>query len=242
MKKRRNNLNRAFGRGMAAVALISVVLSGCKKEPPPPPPPVQVNPLPKKEVQGGMTSAKAAQKTPAGTPATQPAAASVLAKPAAAPAAPPPSTVATAAAGPTAGKADVQKQMSSARAGQSPTSISLDFTKRRDPFRPYVQAPVVPPPAAGKVARPARDLLPIQSFDTESFKVTGIIAGLRDNSALVIDPKGKGYVVKEGMLLGSNNGRIKKITTSTVEVEENYRDDSGKVRKRVVKLALTRKR
>jgi len=87
-----------------------------------------------------------------------------------------------------------------------------------------------------------KDALPIQSFDTEKFRVTGIITGVRENSALVIDPNGKGYVVREGMMLGSNDGRIKRITSSTVEVEENFRDDNGRVKKRVVKLALTRKK
>lgn len=228
--------------GIVVVALFSTALAGCKKEQPPPPP-VQVQPLPKKTVQGGITSAKAAQVNPSGKPASQPAVPPpAQAKPATAPGAPPPVTSAAPATGQTAGKVAVQKQISTVRAGQSPTSINLDFTKRRDPFRPYVQAPATPPPAAGRIARPVKDLLPIQSFDTESFKVSGIIAGINNNSALVIDPKGKGYVVKEGMLLGSNNGRIKRITASTVEVEENYRDDSGKVRKRVVKLALTRKK
>jgi len=242
MRKRRTNLNLLLYVGMVALALISTALPGCKKEQPPPPP-VQVNPLPKKAVQGSVSSAKTAQVKPAAT-ATPPAAVKPAQSQPVAPAVPAPAPVKTTAAvtGPTAVKTDMQKQMSSARIGQPPTAISLDFTKRRDPFRPYVQAPAVQPSAAGKVAKPARDLLPIQSFDTESFKVSGIIAGLRENSALVIDPKGKGYVVREGMLLGSNDGRIKRITASTVEVEENYRDDGGKVRKRVVKLALTRKK
>ena len=243
MRKRRTNLNLLLYVGMVALALISTALPGCKKEQPPPPP-VQVNPLPKKTVQGSVSSAKTAQAKPAAT-ATPPAAVNpAKGQPVAAPSVPAPAPVKTTAAvtGPTAVKTDMQKQMSSARIGQPPTAISLDFTKRRDPFRPYVQAPAAQPSAAGKVAKPVKDLLPIQSVDTESFKVSGIIAGLRENSALVIDPKGKGYVVREGMLLGSNDGRIKRITASTVEVEENYRDDGGKVRKRVVKLALTRKK
>lgn len=237
MRKRRSNLNLVCRAGMVALALISTALPGCKKEQPPPPAPIQVKPLPKKAVQGNSSSAKKAQPN-------QTAPAPAPARPAAAPgvAPPVPAKAPAAVPVPVTGKPGVQKPVSSARTGQPATAVSLDFTKRRDPFRPYVQAPAAQPPSAGKVVKQVKDLLPIQSFDTESFKVTGIIAGLRDNSALVIDPKGKGYVVREGMLLGSNNGRIRKITASTVEVEENYRDDGGKVRKRVVKLALTRKR
>ena len=87
-----------------------------------------------------------------------------------------------------------------------------------------------------------KDPLPIQSFDTEKFKVSGIITGLKENSALVIDPNGKGYVVKEGMQIGNNDGYVKRVTNSTVEVEECFRDDNGRVRKRLVKLTLIRKK
>ena len=52
----------------------------------------------------------------------------------------------------------------------------------------------------------------------------------------------KGYVIKEGMQIGSNEGLVKKVTNSTVEVEESFRDDNGRVRKRLVKLPLIRKK
>jgi type IV pilus assembly protein PilP len=135
----------------------------------------------------------------------------------------------------------LQKQITSARVPQPVSVVSFDFTNKRDPFKPYVQAPVAPA-APGKPARKMKDLLPIQTFDTEKFKVTGIITGIRENSALILDPSGKGYVVREGMLVGSNDGKIRRITNSTVEVEEVFRDDSGRMKKRLVKLTLTRKK
>ena len=137
----------------------------------------------------------------------------------------------------------LQKQMSTATRLQPPGGVSLDFTSRRDPFKPFLPAPVAPLPGAGKVGRSRiKDPLPIQTFDTDKFRVSGIITGMKENSALVIDPAGKGYVVKEGMPIGINDGRVKRVTTSAVEVEETFRDDSGKVRKRLVKLTLIRKK
>ncbi len=260
MRKRRTNLNLVFRGGLVCFALLSAALPGCKKKAEPPP--QAVIPMPQKPVQQNVSTNKKAVGTPAPAPAA-PVAAQAPAKPAtpaasgappvpakpAAPVAPgaapvppkPAAPVATGVAQPSAGvTAGIQKQVSSGRLAPAPAGISLDFTNRRDPFRPFVQAP--PPTAAGKVARSLKDALPIQSFDTEKFRVTGIITGVRENSALVIDPNGKGYVVREGMMLGSNDGRIKRITSSTVEVEENFRDDNGRVKKRVVKLALTRKK
>lgn len=131
----------------------------------------------------------------------------------------------------------VQRQFSSA-ASPSAGPARLDFANRKDPFRPYLQ-----PKAEKNVALRARpaNLLPIQSYSVEQFRVTGIIAGLRENKALVVDPAGKGYVVKTGMNIGSNNGVITKIGPSFIEVAEKYRDDAGKTKKRLVKLSLAKK-
>jgi type IV pilus assembly protein PilP len=133
----------------------------------------------------------------------------------------------------------VQKQQSTVKATENlaPTS---DFSNRKDPFKPFVapQAQVARPIASAKAA----DLLPIQSYDLGKFKVAGIIVGLKENRALVIDPAGKGYVLKQGMLIGDNDGRISRITATTVEVVENYRDDNGRIRKRTVKLTLPQKK
>ena len=85
-------------------------------------------------------------------------------------------------------------------------------------------------------------LLPIQSYDLSKFKVSGIIVGLKENRALIVDPTGKGYVVRQGMAIGTNDGTIVKITPSYIEVAETYREDSGKLRKRNVKLSLMPKK
>ena len=133
----------------------------------------------------------------------------------------------------------VQKQQSTVKATENlaPTS---DFSNRKDPFKPFVapQAQAARPIASAKAA----DLLPIQSYDLSKFKVAGIIVGLKENRALVIDPTGKGYVLKQGMLIGDNDGRISRITATTVEVVENYRDDNGRISKRTVKLTLPQKK
>ena len=86
-----------------------------------------------------------------------------------------------------------------------------------------------------------KDLLPIQSYELSKFKVAGIIVGLKENTALVIDPAGKGYVVKQGMLIGSDDGKITRITATTIEVVESY-NDNGRIRKKTSKLILPQKK
>ena len=151
------------------------------------------------------------------------------------PPAPPPSQPVVKAVQP------VLKAMSSAMPGV--VDQTLNFTTKKDPFKPFV----VPPPEArpASVARGrirTEDLLPIQQFDVNKFRVSGIIAGLNGNTALLIDPAGKGYVVKEGMLIGNSDGRISRIRPSSIEVVEPYRDDNGHARKRTIVLTLLKKK
>jgi type IV pilus assembly protein PilP len=135
----------------------------------------------------------------------------------------------------------VQKQPSSAKIGENLTP-SLDFNNKKDPFKSFVvpQAQSAKPVAsAGR--KSTKELLPIQNYELSKFKVAGIIVGLKENSALVIDPAGKGYVVKQGMLIGSNDGHVTRITATTIEVVENY-IDNGRIRKTTSKLILPQKK
>lgn len=136
----------------------------------------------------------------------------------------------------------VQKQATSAKnavVGEQP----LDFSKKKDPFKPFVAEPVAQPQQKAKVAVAVAKggLLPIQSYEVNKFIVSGIIVGLKENTALIVDPAGKGYVVREGMLIGINDGRISRINASSIEVVEQYRDDNGRVRKRTIVLTLSKK-
>lgn len=157
---------------------------------------------------------------------------------------PPPQPATPKPAAPAKSAAPLQAQLSSA----SKVGAPVDFSKKTDPFKS--QAPVVAKPQPGSpgsgggggVASPAADLLPIQSYEVSKFKVAGIIAGLRENQALVIDPNGKGYVVKAGMQIGNANGRISRITSSSVEVVERYREGGGRPKSRTIVLTLPKKR
>lgn len=136
-----------------------------------------------------------------------------------------------------AAKQPVQQQATSAKL-PAVAAPQLDFTKWKDPFKPFVEPKVekAPAPRAGTAG-----LLPIQSYSVEQFRVSGIIVGLKESKALIIDPAGKGYVVKQGMAIGINNGVITRITPSFIEVAERYRDDTGRMTKRTVKLSLPKK-
>lgn len=135
----------------------------------------------------------------------------------------------------------VQSQQSSAKPGETVQQL-LDFSNKKDPFRPLAVEPARP--AAPRTVRSRvfqGEGLPIQNYDVQKFRVSGIITGFKENTALVIDPSGKGYVVKEGMLMGNMGGRISRIGASEVDVVEHYQDDNGHNRKRTIRLTLHKK-
>lgn len=134
----------------------------------------------------------------------------------------------------------IQKAVSSSLL-QAPALNQFDFSNKKDPFKPYVLARPTRNTPNETDKKVQRDALPIHSFDVSKFKLIGIITGGRENQAMVIDPNGKGYVIKVGMTIGNSNGKITSITSSGVDVLEQFTDDNGRVRKENIKITLPRK-
>jgi len=130
----------------------------------------------------------------------------------------------------------VQQPLSSVKLPPAQTN-QFDFSAKKDPFKPYI---VVDKAAAGK-KQASKDALPIHSFDVSQFRLVGVVADPKGNKAMVVDPQGKAYVLRLGMTIGKNEGKITQITTSGVDVIEQFRDDNNKVRKETIRIPLLRK-
>lgn len=136
----------------------------------------------------------------------------------------------------------VQKAVSSSMHLPSPAVNQFDFSKRKDPFKPAVVVKATPLISEENAKKSRKvDVLPIHSFDIDKFTLIGVITGGKQNQAMVVDPNKKGYVLKEGMKIGNNDGVVKSITTSGVKIEEHFIDDAGKRRTREIPLTLPRK-
>ncbi len=133
----------------------------------------------------------------------------------------------------------IQKQQSSVHVTTN-APPTMDFSGRKDPFKPYLVE--AKPPVSHLMHKiHGYGPLPIQNFEVGQFRVLGIIAGLKQNSALIVDPAGKAYVVKPGMDIGKNGGQITKISSTAIDILEKYRAENGKIVKRIVKLTLPKK-
>ena len=135
----------------------------------------------------------------------------------------------------------VQNQNSSAQKIYHATANQFDFSNKKDPFKPYVAVKAEPKNSRVSAKKARQNALPIHSFDVAQFKLIGLITGGSENRAMVTDPAGKGYVLKVGMLIGKNDGRITSISSSGVDILEQFKDDNGRVRKEHIRLTLPKK-
>ena len=135
----------------------------------------------------------------------------------------------------------VQKAVSSNKLASPVPGNQFDFSGKKDPFKPFVVAKPSNPVGTGDLKKTIQDGLPIHSFDVSQFRLIGIVTGGKENQAMAIDPNGKGYVLKVGMSIGKNDGRIMTISSGGVDVLEQFKDDNGRVRKENIRITLPRK-
>lgn len=84
----------------------------------------------------------------------------------------------------------------------------------------------------------ARARTPLEAIDPSQLKLVGVMLSDKGNQALVEDASGKGYVVREGIYIGTNAGRVTRILKDRLIIEENIEDVHGKLmtQKSVLKL------
>lgn len=134
----------------------------------------------------------------------------------------------------------VQKQISTVALPPAQTN-QLDFSTKKDPFKPFIAVKAATPAELVRQKADLKPVLPIHSFDVSQFRLIGAVSDPKGNKAMVVDPAGKGYVLRLGMTIGKNEGKITRIDTSGVEVVEQFRDENNKVRKETIRIPLLRK-
>lgn len=103
--------------------------------------------------------------------------------------------------------------------GAGAQNFHYDATGKRDPFRSFVldRLSNLDDQVKG----------PLEQFDLSQLAVVGIVWDANRRRALVEDPSGRGYVVKEGTAIGKNDGRVMQIDDNLLLVRETYVDYVG---------------
>jgi type IV pilus assembly protein PilP len=108
-----------------------------------------------------------------------------------------------------------------------------DPTGKRDPFQPFIAAQTPVKPIGEEI--PAT---PLQKYDLSQLKLVAIIVGTGEGSAMVQDSEGKGYIIKKGVYVGTNFGKVKTVLKDRVIIEERYKDYTGQVKEKEIILRL----
>jgi Tfp pilus assembly protein PilP len=114
------------------------------------------------------------------------------------------------------------KPAAAVSAGQAVTEWVYSPGKLRDPFVRLIKTQ-----KAARKVDPAK-LTPLQRFEIPSLRLGAIIIMGKKAAAQVSAPDGKAYTLKVGTLVGPNGAFVKKITSDSVILVEDYEDFLGR--------------
>ncbi len=105
------------------------------------------------------------------------------------------------------------------------------YQGKLDPFLPLIKEEKAKPSAgaAEKLGKKKRaPQTPLERIDLSQLTLTAIFRKHEQSKALVEEPTGKGYMVKEGTYIGLDGGQITKILKDRILISEESEDVMGK--------------
>lgn len=103
---------------------------------------------------------------------------------------------------------------------------------RRDPFAPII---------VKQIKGAAANRPPLERYNINEFKLSGIVWGGFGYNAMLEGPDGKGYFIRVGTILGPNRGVVKKITQTMLVVEEKFKSYTGQTERKEIIVELKKK-
>ncbi len=125
-----------------------------------------------------------------------------------------------------------------------PTKLSdivrgYDPRGKIDPFEPLLKQEPVKKGKKKEIERKkciART--PLQKADLSQFQLVAVIQKASGNRALVVEPSGKGYVLKMNTAIGIHCGQVIEIMKNSLIVEEEVEDLYGELKKQKRELKI----
>jgi len=113
-----------------------------------------------------------------------------------------------------------------------PPGFVYDPAGKRDPFRPFDFSPK---------ESELDDLTPLERYDIGQLKLTAVLDGFDEPTAVVENAAGRGFTVKRGAKIGSNGGVISEILKDKLVVVETTTDYTGVTKSRTVEMLIRTK-
>ena len=104
---------------------------------------------------------------------------------------------------------------------------------KRDPFRSIRFVDNDNPDDSEK-----KDFGPLGDFELGQLELSAVIWDANNPRALILDPGGRAYIVREGTAIGKNNGQVIHIGDNLVLVKETYENFAGEQTTKDVELRI----
>jgi type IV pilus assembly protein PilP len=116
--------------------------------------------------------------------------------------------------------------------------FTYDAGGRVDPFVPLIKEERPNSEYKNKNIKKRARSEGLEKIEISGLKLVAIVRSAGGNKALVQDSKGKGYIVTKGTYIGRNSGKVAEISKQKIIIEEEVKDDQGKIsiRKRDLKI------
>ncbi len=147
------------------------------------------------------------------------------------------------AVGDAAQAAGDQKGADNGKKGEEDGKTTEDYVYisvgKRDPFMSiYEVSNIKTENQTGGESKPTI-LSPLQRYDVQQFRITGIIWGTAAPMANVVDPSSHSHVVKPGSLIGRNWGKVTKIKKDSIIVSEVIGGPEGRKINHEIELRMS---
>lgn len=105
-----------------------------------------------------------------------------------------------------------------------------DPTDKRDPFRSFQ--------FDDEDEKDKKSFGPLADFELGQLELSAVIWDANNPRALILDPGGRSYIVREGSQIGKNNGEVIHIGDNIVLVQETYENFAGERTTKDVELRI----
>lgn len=104
-------------------------------------------------------------------------------------------------------------------------SGSFETARLRNPFQSHIMLMKPSENAPQKIKGP------LECCEVAMFRLMAAVTGVKDSDAfaLIQAPDSKRYVVRRGDVMGAREGKVVRITSNSLVVREQVRDQDGKV-------------
>jgi type IV pilus assembly protein PilP len=115
---------------------------------------------------------------------------------------------------------------------ETPTGFVYNAAGKRDPFRPFDFSP--------KDAE-RDDLSPLERYEIGQLKLTAVLDGFEEPTAIVENAAGRGFTVRRGTKIGPHGGTITEVLKDKLLIVETTTDFAGVSKTRTIELPIRTK-